>query len=106
MHPRESSLEIYSVRDLQAHYELKTPGGYWFSPSTMKFFRTKIYDGLWYTPDSRVLFITSEQRESGEPRRYTVREYSPTTGDIRSLGFMNHKTLASAKREADSLGIK
>lgn len=105
MHPAVS-LGIYSVRDLQAHYESKNSNGYWFSPSAMKFFRTKIYEGLWYTPDSRVLFITSEQRRSGEPRRYTVREYSPTTGDIRSIEFMGHKTLASAKREADSLGIK
>lgn len=105
MHPAVS-LGIYGVRDLQAHCESKKPEGYWFSPMAMRFFRTKIYDGLWYTPDSRVLFITSEQRRSGEPRRYTVREYSPTTGDIRSLGFMDHKTLASAKREADSLGIK
>lgn len=102
MHPAVS-LEIYSVRDLQAHYESKNSNGYWFSPSAMKFFRTKIYEGLWYTPDSRVLFITSEQGGSGEPHRYTVREYSP---DIRSIEFMGHKTLASAKREADSLGIK
>ncbi len=100
---------IYSIRDLQAHYERKT-SGHWFEPSTMRFFRSRLNEKLYYcerlTEPSVILFISSEQGPNGI-RRYTIRSYAPETGEIDTVGdFQQYKTLNAAKRAAEKLGVK
>lgn len=100
---------IYSLRDLQAHYERKT-SGHWFKPSTMRFFRSRLSEPLWFcerlTEPSVILFISSEQGPNGI-RRYTIRSYAPDTGEIGAVGeFQQYKTLNAAKRVAEKLGVK
>lgn len=57
--------------------------GHWFSPSTLRFFRSKVYDRVWLHPtEQKVFFVSSEQRGNLTPRRYTVRVYDVATDSI------------------------
>lgn len=76
----------------------------WFSPSNMRFFRTKIV--------SRELikdkyFVTSEQfvyEGIAKPRLYSVREFNPESGDIHSVGlFQQFHSYKQAREYAESL---
>lgn len=93
---------IYSIRDLQRHYE-KLNRGHWFSPDVLKFFKSKLSESLIYT-DNKILFFSSEQGPNGV-RMYSIREYDPENGNIDTigLGFQGYKTLAAAKRAAQTI---
>lgn len=98
---RINKTQIYSADDLIKHYERKT-SGHFFSPDTMRFFKSRLSQDLFYTSKT-VLFITSEQN-TGYPRLYTLREYNPNTGEIDQIGeFQGFNTLAQAKRYAQKL---
>lgn len=96
-------VRIWSIQDLQRHYEEKAQG-HWFKPDTLRFFKSRINENLFYTADV-ILFISSEQRQTTEPRRYSIRQYSPFTGEIHTvgLGFQGYKTLAAAKLAAGKI---
>lgn len=71
----------------------KALGHYWFSPSTMKFFKTKIETSL----IRGRYFITSEMNFNNTGREYTIREAS-SNGAINTIGeFQKYKTLKAAK---------
>lgn len=78
-------------------------GQYFFSPSTLRFFASRIgqevYEGL-----GGVYFTTSEQfrPSSGPagPRRYTVRQFAPETGKIRTVGEHQQYASSGAARRA------
>ena len=79
-----------------------THKGFWFSPDTMRFFRSRIED------DGNVyggkFFITSERAAYGE-RAYTVREYDLVRDEISTVGeFMGYATLEDAISRAKELG--
>lgn len=94
-------MTFFTVKQIkEAH---KNSGGYFFSPATMRFFRSKI-------PCSRVYhgkyFITSEQFTPSNgipfPRKYTIRKVSPDGSDIstaKEFGeFQQFNTLQQAKK--------
>lgn len=71
----------------------KAMGYYWFSPDTMRFFKTRISN--WDAISG--LFITSEQPPHG-PRVYSVRKADFITGRVVSIGqFRAYKSLKTAK---------
>lgn len=79
-------------------------GQHWFSPSTMRFFRSKVARWTKTAADGRVYFVSSEQfvGSSGiaSPRQYTVR-VQQLDGSIDTIGeFQAYETLAEAKRAA------
>ena len=92
---------IYSIGDLKSHYENKTKG-YWFTPDTMRFFRTRISDTLFYGTQF-IYFVTSE-KASNQNRLYSVRSYDPKNGDIETVGdFQDHTSSYQAKKIAQDL---
>lgn len=69
-------------------------GRFFFSPDSMKFFRSKI--------ESRLLkerfFITSEQAGDEHPREFTIRVYDADTHKIGTMGgFQAYKTKEEAE---------
>lgn len=89
---------IYSMRDLQSHYQ-RTNGGHWFDPGTMRFFKTRLSEHLFYGA-TIIYFVSSEQGPNGI-RRYSVRSYTPETGEIDTVGeFQQYRTRDQAKRAA------
>lgn len=96
---------IYSLADLQKHYERMTQGrGHWFDEGTMRFFKSRLSEPLVYH-GKRVLFFSSELGPGQPLRRYSIREYDTESGRIETigLGFQGYKTLAAAKRAAQYL---
>ena len=87
-------------------------GFYFFSPASMRFFRSRIAPGVHEGPGG-VYFVTSEQFEfRGErhARKYTVTRFDPETGrtDRCDLpdgkdGFQAFKTLGAARTYAKAL---
>lgn len=92
---RHSSLFRESRDALESAYRLANPQGHWFSPSTLRFFKSRIAD-IYRVPNADCwLFISSEKGPSGT-RAYTVRKM--TGGDIRDVGgFQAHATLSRAR---------
>lgn len=75
-------------------------GQFFFSPDTMKFFKSRIESGLL----KEKYFITSEQAEKWSPRLFTIRKYDPTEHDIRTVGgFQEFKTRKDAEDEINGL---
>lgn len=82
------------VRDHEA------AGGFWFSPSTMAFFQSRVETGL--LDDGR--FVSSEQRPAGPyddedpPRLFTVRRFADDDAFLVSTvgDFQEHDTLEAA----------
>lgn len=74
--------------------------GYWFTPKTMRFFKSRIHDV--YTvlgTDGDWVFLTSECAPNS-PRRYTVRTMDKT-GNIRAPhGYKSFETLRQARAAA------
>lgn len=89
--PNEKTFEsLQEIMDLNHE-----AGRFFFSPSTLGFFNSKIHCG----PFRGKYFVTSE-KDGSKPRRYTVRIALPD-GTIETAGdFQGHGTLASAKASA------
>lgn len=71
----------------------KATGKHFFDEDTMAFFGSKVVSEL--GPDN--MFVTEEDNYDRSEKMYTVRQYDPTTTDIRDVsGFGAFKTLLSA----------
>ncbi len=71
----------------------RASGGYWFTPDTMRFFRSRIGSRL---VDGR-FFVTSETPDSGTPRRYSVRMAYGQDARIETMsGFREFTSAAQA----------
>ena len=80
-------------------------GGTWFSPGSMRFFRTRLAQQGIGWPGGDVYFVTSEQFDRDTPRRYSVRKQSPD-GTIDTVGdFQGYETRKAAQREATRLAF-
>lgn len=94
--------EIETVGELIAY--ANEAGSPFFSPETMRFFRSRVVDGI----ISGQYFVTSEKRE-GERRLYTVRRFTVAEdGSVRfdTVGeFGRWRTADRAKREAWTLAL-
>jgi hypothetical protein len=74
-------------------------GFHWFEPATLRAFRSRILASV-YHGGGGVFFVSSEQLDSWTgveaPRRYTVRQFHPETGNISKVGEFNALTRARA----------
>ena len=86
---------LETVEDVQRLHR-----GHWFDAGAIRFFRTRF-------PDRRVYggkyFVTSEQFVGSDgtkaPRKYSVRQVNPRTGDIETVGgaFNTYPSLKAAQ---------
>jgi len=71
-------------------------GQHWFSPDTMRFFRSKIETEGALIGDK--YFITSEQRDYDTPRLYSVRIFDRGTGAVNTVGeFQEFRSKKAAR---------
>lgn len=84
-------------------------GFFFFSPSTMRFFSSRVCDTT-HCGKGGVYFVTSEQfrgdrslRITGKPRAYTVRKFNPETCDIDTASEFNNLSRYRAHKLAHSL---
>ena len=94
---RHNALFPSSRAELEAAYSKAQPGGYWFSPDTMRFFKSRIHDVYQVPNAGGWAFITSEKGPTGV-RAYTVR----TMNDAGKIGdggggFQGYATLGRAR---------
>ena len=85
----------------------KAKGQYWFSPDTLRFFRSRVSETV-YQGKGGIFFVTSEKHVSylidDQPRLYTVRQFDPKTGSVNTVGeFQEYKYRTTAHREAARL---
>jgi len=81
----------------------KANGGHWFEPATMRFFNSRVESRVYEGPGG-VYFVTSERRERDMPKRYSVRVFDPSTGDIDTVGeFQAFDNLAEVRANARAL---
>jgi len=91
------SWTIEDIREANAR-----AGKFFFSPATMRFFRSRIGRKVYQTPEgARVAFVTSEQFDDQSPRLYSARSFNPETGETDGIGPFNKLT----KREATRLAL-
>lgn len=78
----------------------KEKGRHWFSPDTMKFFKSRI-EKKSLTFGQLIndkYFITSEQYDYNSPRLYSVRAFNKKTGAVKTVGdFQEFKSKAKAR---------
>lgn len=80
----------------------KEKGQYFFTPDTMRFFKSKVESKLYKDK----YFITSEQAPD-MPRKYSVRKFDKKTGDISTVGeFQAYGSKESAKEALKKLKVK
>ena len=80
----------YTVSDIKAAN--KAAGQFFFERSAMRFFDSRIERGGPYCGPAGVFFVTSEQfhgSQGSAPRKYTVRQFDPTTGSVDTPGKFN-----------------
>jgi hypothetical protein len=90
-----------TISDIKAEHKRLHHGGHFFDADTMRFFRSRIGSRV-FTGPGGIFFVTSEQRTGMDgterPRTYTVRQFNPLDGDIRTVGeFGGYRTEAAAK---------
>ena len=91
----------YTISDIK---EINAAHGlHFFERSTMRFFRSKTERGVYQGPGG-IYFITSEQFVGSdghaEPRKYTVRCFSPESGCCQTVGPFNEIRNIKDAREA------
>ena len=80
----------------------KDKGQCFFEASTMRFFKSRILPHVYSGPGG-VYFVTSEQFDEKSPRLYTVRQFMPHTGDIKTCGEFYAMKQAEAQDTAKRL---
>jgi hypothetical protein len=74
-------------------------GHHWFSPSTMRFFGSRVYSDL----VGGRFFISSEMDAQGTSRRYTIREALPCASIETVSGFQEFASLRDARKALKAL---
>jgi hypothetical protein len=81
----------------------KNAGFYYFEPSAMRFFDSKIEPRV-YQGDGGIFFVTSEQFHGSDgrsaPRKWSVCKFNPETGDVDRHGPFNEMDRTEAMRTA------
>lgn len=89
----------YTIADLKAANA--RAGFHFFERATMRFFDSRIVPAGPYCGAGGVYFVTSEQfhgSQGSEARKFTVRQFNPTTGDIDTAGRFNEiRTIEDAR---------
>lgn len=103
---------VHTAADLRAI--ANHAGGFFFSPNTMRFFNSRVLEGVYHAGDSKAIegavfyFITSEAYED-TPRHYTVRRavLGSQRGDRPAIDISavgeHYATPAEARRAAREL---
>jgi NADPH-dependent ferric siderophore reductase len=69
-------------------------GHYFFSPDTMRFFKSQVETPLL----GGEYFVTSERAPHDTSRRYTLRQIDWDTGEVNTIGeFYSHRSVDCAK---------
>ena len=75
---------------------------YWFSPDTMRFFRSRVLDQVYQGPGG--IYFVSSERGPEMPRLYTVRRFCPDTGGVETAEeFQGYAKATQARRVAARL---
>lgn len=96
---------IYNIQDIITANRVK--GGHFFSPDTMRFFRSRVLSDVYQGPGG-VYFVTSEKRAGfgsipDGSRQYTVRVFNPKTADVNTAGDFNKLSRYMAIKNAKAL---
>lgn len=88
----------------KASKESNSTARHWFDHSSMRFFNTKLIEGVYPLNQMGTIFITSEYRDDPEDTAYTLR-YATRDGDgafkIQTIdGFMDYETQEDAEEAA------
>ena len=92
---------IHSVEDIMiANKNVKQ---FFFSPATMRFFKSRVLDGIYKIPsEDLVLFVTSEKGLT-DVREYCVRSFDVHTSYCDALIDHRYSTAREAKRDAKKM---
>lgn len=78
--------------------EITAKAGYWFSPSSMRYFGCRVYWNTLTELQEGYLFISSEANFDGSEKRYSIRKVNADYG-IETIGsFGEFENLSSAKK--------
>lgn len=108
MYDRSKYPKFWTIEDIKRANA--DAGYYFFSPSTMRSFNSRVSDTVYQGPGG-IFFVTSEKNRGRynywssieHPRLYSVRQFLPETADIKTVGeFQQYKSGAAAKRAAKS----
>jgi hypothetical protein len=93
--------QFWDINDIKRHYS-----GHWFSPDSMRFFRSRLCRDVWEGPGG-VFFVSSECGPSPDSvRKWTVRAYDPVKRSISTVGDFNAiRSMCIAKRIARRLSL-
>jgi hypothetical protein len=84
----------------------KKAGYYFFERASMRFFDS-IVERYVYEGPGGIYFLTSEQFHGSngysEPRKWTVRQFDPTNGDVNTVGNFNKMSKEDARVTARRL---
>jgi hypothetical protein len=94
----EREREIWTVADMATAN--RDAGFHWFEPATLRWFSSRILEGLVYRPGSRFVYFVSSERQGEEyPRLYTVRRFSLDRCNVETVGeFQAYRTAREARR--------
>lgn len=94
---KSKKIPMYRIRRLN-----EEAGQFWFSPKTLKFFKSKIPDEAVKKGDS-AYFISRETNPSGETA-FTIRKANLKSGDIDTEGeFFKYKSRDEAQKELNKI---
>jgi hypothetical protein len=81
-------------------------GHHWFSPGTLRFFRSRISATAYMSADEQRAYFVSSEQHAGDRRRYSVRVADLTTGHVGTEGeFQAYGTWKSADGAARSAAL-
>jgi len=98
--PKPRKRTIIDIR--RAH---EAEGLYWFTPSSKRFFRSRIESQVYEGPGG-IFFVSSSSNSTGAPRRYSIHQFDPATADISTVsigplsGFEQYGFLEDARNAA------
>lgn len=103
--PKKLRLYTCSIAQLREHYEAGPGERHWFSPKTMRFFKTCLVGKVWSAANYRagtfyptVGFFLTFEAPHGMPGGYTVRRYDWKTRSVATVGdFMGYSSKSAAE---------
>lgn len=101
-------MNIRNIADLKR--SAKSAGSHWFDAGAMRFFNSRLLEGVYRDSDRSGYFVSSERYDDTEPRLYSVRKYvfseDGSRVEIDTVGeFQGYETAGAARKVAKSLGI-
>jgi hypothetical protein len=92
-------MTTYTINKIQA--EMQSAGSHWWDKGSMRFFKCRVGEQV-YQGEGGIYFVTSEKSDHS-PRAYSVRQYSPETKRVSTIGDFNSLTRAKAHKLAKEL---